>query len=61
MTDPVWNAARDDGFIKRTVREGSRSKKMPPFGDMYSDAQLDAIIGHLRSFMRRSATPQAPR
>src|SRR2546421_253322 len=30
MTDPAWQAAHPDDIIKRTVREGSKSKKMPP-------------------------------
>ena len=52
MTDPAWQDAHPDDLIRRTVHEGSRSKKMPPFGDVYSPAQLDAIIGHVRSFRR---------
>jgi hypothetical protein len=52
MTDRSWQAARSDDDIRRTVREGSRSKKMPPLGAMYTPAQLDAIIAHVRSFRR---------
>ena len=50
MTDPAWQAAHPDDLIKRTVKEGSKSKKMPPFGTIYSDPQLDAIIAHVRTF-----------
>jgi mono/diheme cytochrome c family protein len=50
MTDPDWQAKHADADIKRTVHEGSKSKKMPPFGDNYSGAQLDRIISHIRSF-----------
>jgi len=52
MADVAWQAAHPDPLIKRTVHEGSRSKKMPPFGDVYSDAQLDAIIRHIRGLRR---------
>jgi mono/diheme cytochrome c family protein len=50
MTDRDWQGKHSDEDIKRTVREGSRSKKMPMFGDRYSDAQLEKIIAHVRSF-----------
>ena len=52
MTDPAWQAAHTDDDIRRTVHEGSRSKKMPPFGDVYPPVQLDAIIVRVRSFAR---------
>jgi len=48
MTEAAWQSAHPDDVIKRTVREGSKSHKMPPFGNLYSDAQLDAIIQHVR-------------
>jgi len=50
MTDPAWQRAHTDEIIKLTVHEGSKSKKMPPFGEVYSNEQLDAIIRHVRSF-----------
>jgi len=49
MRDAVWQKAHPDELIKRTVHEGSKSKKMPPFGDLYTDAQLDVIIAYVRS------------
>lgn len=49
MTDPAWQSAHPDELIKRTVRSGSKTGKMPPFGNIYSDAQLDAIIRHVRT------------
>jgi len=50
MTDGAWQARHSDDDIRRTVHEGSKSKKMPPFGEVYAPAQLDAIIAHVRSF-----------
>jgi mono/diheme cytochrome c family protein len=52
MTAPDWQRKHSDDDIRRTVHEGSKSKKMPPFGDLYAPAQLDAIIAHVRSFGR---------
>ena len=49
MTDPRWQEARTDGDIRRTVIEGSRSKKMPPFGSFYNDAQLGALVEQVRA------------
>ncbi len=49
MTDPAWQAARTDDDIRRTIREGSKSHKMPGFGDFYKPAQLDALARHVRS------------
>jgi mono/diheme cytochrome c family protein len=52
MTDPAWQSRHADADIRRTVHQGSRSKKMPAFGDYFSDEQIDAIIGHVRKFRR---------
>ena len=53
MTDPAWQRAHPDDVIEKTVHKGSQSQKMPAFGDYFSDQQLDAIIGHVRSLERR--------
>lgn len=53
MTDPAWQAARTDEDIMRTVREGSKSHKMPGFGDFYQPAQLEALARHVRGLARR--------
>lgn len=50
MTDAAWQAKLADDDIRRTVREGSKSKKMPPFGGFYDGAQLDALVAHVRAF-----------
>ena len=49
MTDPKWQAAHTDEDIRRTVRQGSKSHKMPAFNDFYKPAQLDALVAHVRS------------
>lgn len=50
MTASAWQQAHSDDDIRNTVRAGSKSKKMPPFGNVYSPAQLDALVEHVRSF-----------
>jgi mono/diheme cytochrome c family protein len=52
MTDPLWQKRLTDGDIRRTIQEGSRSKKMPPLGGMYDDAQLGTLVEHVRSMRR---------
>jgi mono/diheme cytochrome c family protein len=54
MTDPAWQARLTDDDIWITVRKGSRSKKMPGFGDTFTSEQLDSIIKHVRSFSVRA-------
>jgi mono/diheme cytochrome c family protein len=48
MTQAAFQDRVTDSDIKRTVREGSHSKKMPGFGTYYDDAQLEAIARHVR-------------
>jgi cytochrome c len=52
LTDPAWQAARTDDDIRRVVREGSKTHKMPGFNDFYKPAQLDALARHVRSLAR---------
>ena len=58
MTDAKWQAAHTDDDIRRTVHKGSKSKKMPAFGAAFSEAQLGAVIVHVRWLAR---SPQALR
>lgn len=50
MTSPDWQRARTDDDIKATIRNGSKSGKMPPFGKSYTDEQLDALVKYVRHF-----------
>jgi cytochrome c oxidase cbb3-type subunit 3 len=50
MTDPRWQAARTDADIRRTIVEGSKSKKMPAFGHTaFNEAQLAALVAYVRA------------
>jgi mono/diheme cytochrome c family protein len=52
MNDAAFQTRLSDEDIKRTVREGSKSKKMPPFGDYFTEPQLDALVQYVRGFGR---------
>lgn len=52
MTDPEWQSRHSDDDMRRTVREGSHSRRMPGFGEFYQDPQLDALIRHIRGLRR---------
>ena len=50
MTDPAWQSKLSDADIAHTVRHGSRSKKMPAFGNTFTDAQLRSLVRIVRGF-----------
>ena len=64
MTDPAWQRFRTDEDIKRVIRQGSESRKMPPFGMAFRDEHLDALVRHVRSLNQEppldSGRPPAP-
>ena len=54
MTDPRWQDDRSDADIRRTIVEGSKSKKMPAFGkSAFDDDQLTALAAYVRTLRRR--------
>lgn len=52
---PSFQAAVEDAFLFTTVREGRPGRVMPAFKSL-SDAQVDAIVDHIRSW---APAPQA--
>lgn len=52
MTDPAWQAARQDDDIVHIIRNGSKSGKMPPLGRMFTEQQERAIVAHVRTLGR---------
>jgi mono/diheme cytochrome c family protein len=52
LTDPALHARLSDADIRTTIKEGSKSKKMPPWGGVYSDEQVDALVSYVRGFKR---------
>lgn len=47
--DHAFHAARSDADLKRTIREG-KGTGMPAFGAGFDEAQLAALLAHLRTF-----------
>lgn len=50
-----------DEDIRRQILEGSENKQMPSFAGALSDAQVAAVIGHVRSLGRRTTAKTGPR
>ena len=52
FTDPQWQRSTSDDRIRKVIREGGEavgeSDAMPPNGDL-TGAQIDALVGYLRS------------
>jgi mono/diheme cytochrome c family protein len=52
MTDPKWQAKHTDEDVRKTIIDGSKSRKMPAFNDFYNDEQIREITRHVRSLKR---------
>ena len=54
FTDPAFWETRDDQRVKTAIRDGGvavgASALMVPWGALYDDAQLDALVEYVRSF-----------
>lgn len=58
LTDPAWHAARTDEEIGRVIRDGGASvgmnESMPPWRGILSEAEISALVKHIRTFERES-------
>ncbi|MFA7619768.1 MAG: c-type cytochrome [Thiohalomonadaceae bacterium] len=52
---PDFLSTADDDFLRKTLRNGRPGRIMPAFRNL-ADAEIDALVAHLRSF----AQPDAP-
>lgn len=52
LTDPAFHAARTDAQLAETIKAG-KGGFMPPFREVYSDAQVEALVAHVRSLKRK--------
>ncbi|HET9531217.1 MAG TPA: c-type cytochrome [Blastocatellia bacterium] len=50
FTDPAWQKSKTDDEIAASIRNGAPSKKMPAYKDKLTDAQIKALVAHIRSF-----------
>jgi cytochrome c oxidase cbb3-type subunit 3 len=51
---PSFLASVDDDFLRKTIRHGRPGRVMPAFPQL-SDAQIDAMVGHIRSWSAKPA------
>ena len=50
LTEPELHQRLADDDLRTQIRNGSPDKRMPAFGpEMLSDAQVDALVRHIRS------------
>ena len=48
FTDTKWQSAHTNAAIAKGIREGKET--MPPFKDVLSAAQINALVKHIRGF-----------
>jgi len=53
FTDAKWQSAHTDAALAKGIREGKDT--MPPFKDMLSAAQINALVKHIRGFKPKAA------
>jgi cytochrome c oxidase cbb3-type subunit 3 len=51
---PSFLVSVDDDFLRQTIRHGRPGRVMPAFAQL-SDAQIDAVVGHIRSWSTKPA------
>ncbi|NOJ76825.1 c-type cytochrome [Myxococcus xanthus] len=56
MSRPAWQQSRTDADIRRVIADGDpRNSKMKPFKDKLTPAQIDALVGHIRTMKAPTA------
>jgi len=53
FADTKWQSAHTNAAIAKGIREGKET--MPPFKDMLSAAQINALVRHIRGFKPKVA------
>lgn len=53
FTDVKWQSAHNNAAIAKGIREGKET--MPPFKDILSAAQINALVKHIRGFKPKVA------
>jgi cbb3-type cytochrome c oxidase subunit III len=49
FTDPKWQASMKDAQIADIIKNGKKEAHMPAFGDKLNDAEIQAIVAHIRT------------
>lgn len=54
MSDPAWQEAVSDAYLRDIIRDGGtgvgRSPQMPPWGHTLDEAELERLVRYIRSF-----------
>jgi cytochrome c oxidase cbb3-type subunit 3 len=51
FTDAAWQASRSDAQLANSIKNGKGSI-MPAWGKQFSDAQIAALVAHVRKFKK---------
>ena len=51
LTSDAWQQSRSDGELISAIRDGRGA--MPPFADVLTTEQVEALVAHLRALRRR--------
>jgi cytochrome c553 len=53
MSTPEYQSKHSDAVLKKVIAEGSQdNKKMKPFKDKLSDAEMDGLVKHIRGLKK---------
>jgi mono/diheme cytochrome c family protein len=52
LSDPALHQRLGDDDLRRQIRDGSDDKRMPAFGGELTEAQVEALVTHIRSLRR---------
>jgi cytochrome c6 len=52
LTDAGWQSRHSDEKIKKVIMEGKKDTKMKAYKDKLSEAEIDALVKHIRTFKK---------
>lgn len=52
LTDPAWQARHDDAKIRKAITEGVPDTKMKAYKGKLSEAEIDALVKHIRTLKK---------
>ncbi len=63
LLDDEWRYGADDASVLRSIREGRPGTEMPPFKEALSEAEIQGLLGYLRSqaVLARNSAARAQR
>lgn len=52
LSAAAWQAKHSDGQIRDVIKNGVPDTKMKAYADKLSDAEIDALVAHIRGFKK---------